>query len=127
MSDRLIVVTKKILEMVIVLSIMLSVVSCDAVSVGNNGKRKSVVAKNDPWFEGELVDIDVSQGLDPDRRLTNMFPKLAGADEKFIVVLADGSYKVDDWGTIKSNSDYVIRNLLIIDRATKQTVKIIDL
>lgn len=126
MRDRNSVVIIRVLGIIIVLSILLPIISCNKNNVGN-GKRKSVVSKNDPWFEGELVDVDVKQGLNPDRRLYTMSPKLAGADEKYIVVLAAGEYQVNDWGTIKHNSDFAIRNLLIIDRATKQTIKIIDL
>ena len=126
MGDRHSVFTKRVLGIVIVLSILLPMISCNKNNVGN-GKRKSVVSKNDSWFEGELVDVDVKQGLNPDRRLYTMSPKLAGADEKYIVILAAGEYQVNDWGTIKHNSDFAIRNLLLIDRATKKTIKIINL
>ena len=126
MGDRHSVFTKRALGIVIVLSILLPMISCNKNNVGN-GKRKSVVSKNDSWFEGELVDVDVKQGLNPDRRLYTMSPKLAGADEKYIVILAAGEYQVNDWGTIKHNSDFAIRNLLLIDRATKKTIKIINL
>ena len=125
MGDRHSVFTKRVLGIVIVLSILLPMISCNKNNVGN-GKRKSVVSKNDSWFEGELVDVDVKQGLNPDRRLYTMSPKLAGADEKYIVILAAGEYQVNDWGTIKHNSDFAIRNLLLIDRATKKTIKIIN-
>ena len=72
---------------------ILLVTSCSFV---NTSKTARKITKDDPWFEGELVDVDVKQGLNPDRRLYTMSPKLAGADEKYIVVLAAGEYQVND-------------------------------
>lgn len=110
-------------NILVVISLLLLIVSCNNVRLSNMGKDK--VSVDSPWFNGEIVNVDL--GLDSQRTIVDLFPKLAGADEKYIVVFSDGEYKVDDWEKVKSNADFAIKKVSVIDRSTKKLVKIIDL
>ena len=116
---------KRVLSIVLLISVLFPTASCNKKIPEESNKRNSVISKDTPWFDGTIVDVDL--GFEMNRPLMEMSPKLAGADEKYIVVFANGAYQVDDWGKITSNADFAIKNLSVVDRATKQTVKIIDL
>lgn len=115
----------RLLNIFLLVSLILTIVSCNGITMGKDKQRKSVVTTDTPWYDGTIITVDL--GLDTKRSLLEMSPKLAGADDKLIVIYADGVYQVEDWGKINCNADYCIRNLSIIDRSTKQTVKVLDL
>ena len=121
--DKIINNTKRVTAVILIISMVLPIVSCN--NIASSGKETRKVFVDSPWFNGDLVNVDL--GLDNQRTIGDMFPTLAGADEKYIVVFSDGEYKVDDWGKVKSNADFAIKKISVIDRSTKKLVKIIDL
>ena len=90
---------KRIVIIALVISMQFSIASCNK---GNNGIIDKTVSADAPWFNGEIVDVEL--GLDPQRAIEDMFPRLAGADDNNIVVFADGDYKVTDWDKVKTNA-----------------------
>ena len=115
-------VLKIIVELLLVFSLLLPMTSCRN---NINGKNANRITSDTPWFNGEIIDVDLC--LDPQRTVGGIYPKLAGTDDNNIVVFADGDYVVEDWSKINKNSDYAIKNILMIDRETKQLKKKIDL
>lgn len=114
---------KKAISAVLVFSITSFLFSCG--QTGSSGKKNKQVLVDSPWFEGELIDIDVN--IDSNRLLEYLDNEFVGADDKYIVLFSDGSYKVNDWSQVKKNSDFAIKQITIIDRSTKQIYKTIDL
>ncbi len=112
------------ISIILLLSLLLSFTSCSNDVLNRNADR-SVIAKDSPWYEGEIIDVKLA--LDPQRNIDNIFQSLAGVDNKYIVVYSDGAYKVNDWGQINKNSDYAIKQITIIDRLDKRNAKTVDL
>lgn len=115
-------ILKRIVIIALIISMQFSIASCNK---GNNGIIDKTVSAEAPWFNGEIVDVEL--GLDPQRAIEDMSPRLAGADDNNIVVFADGDYKVTDWDKVKTNADFAIKNISVINRDTKQLKKTIDL
>lgn len=108
-------------------STMLSITCCNG-SIhweSNNQQKEKVISPDSPWFEGNIVDVDL--GIDNQRPVMDLFPKLAGADNKYIVVFSDGTYRVNDWSQVKTNADFAIKSVTVIERETKKNYKTINL
>lgn len=122
MISNIKIILKRIGIIALIISMQFSIASCNK---GNNGIIDKTVSADAPWFNGEIVDVEL--GLDPQRAIEDMFPRLAGADDNNIVVFVDGDYKVTDWNKVKTNADFAIKNISVINRDTKQLKKTIDL
>ena len=112
-----------LIGIVLIISFLLPIASCNKNNTAN--ARKKCVYKDSPWYEGELINVELS--LDANRKVDYLKTSFAGADEKYIVLFSDGSYKVNNWNQVKKNSDYAIKQLTVIDRSTKQVFKNIDM
>ena len=118
----------KAVTALLALSMVLSVASCgkkkSAAGKSNAGKK---ISDDTPWFDTQFYDVD--QGVDESRESEYTFSSFVGADDKYIILLTNGNYKMPDnidWSNY-NYADYSISILSILDRATKKTVKTIDL
>ena len=91
--------------------------SCTFVNTSNSKK----ITANTPWYNAEILDFKPE--TDPDKTIIDLWPSLAGSDDKYIAVLSEGLYKIPD----PSGPADMIEMITLIDRVTKQTVKTIDL
>ena len=107
---------------VLTVSMLLSFASCRQKTPKKEGK---FIAADSPWYNSDIIEVTFEG--DNSRTLNTLSQKLIGADDKYICIFVDGWYDVADWGKIESNSDYMIKTLLLVDRTTKQTYKSIDL
>ena len=87
------------------------------------------VSADTPWFEGNIIDVDIP--YDESRPVEYTYPRLAGIDDKYIVVFLTGYYKMPDgndidWENFNYN-DYSINVLGVLDRNTKNIVNTIDM
>lgn len=87
------------------------------------------VSADTPWFDGKITNIDIP--YDDSKPVEYTYPQLAGVDDKYIVAILNGYYKMPDgnninWDTFNYN-DYSINIIGVMDRNTKQTVNTIDL
>ena len=113
-------------------AVLMSVASCskkttDQTTNGDISHSGTKIAEDSPWYSGDLLRMKPS--LDEGRQIDSTYSQLAGADEKYIVILTSGYYKIPDdlnWNDF-NNNDYVIYTLTVLDRSTKQTVNTIDL
>jgi ABC-type glycerol-3-phosphate transport system substrate-binding protein len=106
------------------LSMALSFVSCNKVNVSEK-KKNRIIANDSPWYDGELLDVDLA--IDSNKSIEYLETSFVGADENYIVLFSDGSYKVNNWSSITKNSDYAIKTITVINRESKQIDKNIDL
>ena len=105
--------------------LLLSFSSCNkATDLNSGGKQNRIVSEDSPWFEGEIIDVDL--GVDSERAVEDLNPAYIGSDDEYIYVFANGWYKVD-WNKVKTNADYAIKNIIILDKASKQIYKTIDI
>lgn len=115
----------KIMNTLLVFSNLLTFSSCNANKDSNRGvKQDMIVSEDSPWFEDEIVDVDL--GVDSKRAVEDLYPKYIGSSDQYIFVFANGWYKVD-WNRVTTNADYAIKNIIILDRFSKQVYKTIDL
>ena len=108
-------------------SMLLSVASCaknKSESKSNSGKK---ISDDTPWYDAEMYEVE--QGLDPNKETEYAFSRFVGSDDKYVILLTNGNYKMPDnidWENY-NYADYSISVISVIDRATKKTVKNIDL
>lgn len=108
-------------------SMMLSVASCSkgkSESKSNSGKK---ISDDTPWYDAEIFEVE--QGLDKSKEAEYAFSRFVGSDDKYVILLTNGNYKMPDnidWENY-NYADYSISVISVIDRATKKTVKTIDL
>ena len=99
------------------LAVIMLFTSCSFVNTSNEKK----ITANTPWYNAEILEFKPE--TDPKKTVADLTMYLTGSDEKYIAVFSRGGYKISDpsgtWDDIELVS--------IIDRATKQTVKTIDL
>ena len=108
-------------------SMVLSVASCSKKKGGNKGNSGRKITDDTPWFDTVIYDVD--QGFDQSREVEYTYSRFAGSDDENIVILTNGNYKLPDnidWSNY-NYSDYSFSVLSIVDRATKKTVKTIDI
>lgn len=109
------------------LSMMLPIASCSRKTTGSKGNSGKKITEDTPWYDTVIYDVD--QGFDKEREIEYTYSRFAGADDNNIVILTNGNYKIPDnidWNNY-NYSDYSISVLSIIDRATKKSVRTIDL
>ncbi len=133
----------KITATLLIASMAMSVAACSSNgggshSLSNNNKTGGSrsesrsgdkISSDDPWFDSNLLKVDIP--VDGSRPLEYTYPRLAGVDDKYIVVLTSGYYKMPtgndvDWNNFNYN-DYAINILSVLDRNSKDIVNSIDL
>ncbi len=111
----------KLCSLIMTISVTLSIVSCGKFK--GNKRDAEIISEDDPWFESEVTKVDL--GLDTTRMLDGYLIKMAGADEKNIVIVASGSYRSSDGSDDIDDADNFVL-ISVLDQETKQ-VKRIDL
>ena len=111
----------RIVSAVLLLAMMFSIAACGK-STDKNTKK---ITADTPWYEAEIIDFKTE--LNPKKQVVTLDHYLAGADDKYIAVYTDGSYKVAVWDDSVKNEDWMIMRVTLIDRKTKQTAKVIDI
>ena len=105
-------------------SFLFSVASCSKPKTGKEAKK---ISADSPWFENKTVKVD--QGLDETKKLSYTVHSPAGSDDKYIVFYNEGSYDYSEH-VMETNfdfSEYYIHSIIVIDKTTYETVRIIDL
>ncbi len=117
----------KLVACMLIVSLAFSVASCGSESSAKNDSLSNVevISDDSPWYNSEIVNVDIE--VDSTRMVESLSYHLAGTDDQYICIFADGWYKVSNWNEIKSNSDYMFKNIILVDRNTKQVSKTIDL
>ena len=113
----------KTVSLVLLPAMLLSIASCGKRS---SGKAARKIAPEDPWFDAKIYNIepDLDTG---GKEIDYSTRKLAGADDKYIVVFSQGSYLLPDNNREYTNSDYRYFLATVIDRNTGETINTINL
>ena len=118
---------RKTVAAVLALSFMISTASCgkkQKTEVSHSGK---LIEENTPWFETKTFKID--NGVDPDRKTQSIHSQLAGSDEENYVFITQGNYEPPedyDW-EYESYLKLLISNVVVVEKKSGETKKIIDL
>ena len=75
-------------------SMLLSVASCaknKGESKSNSGKK---ISDDTPWYDAEMYEVE--QGLDPNKETEYAFSRFVGSDDKYVILLTNGNYKMPD-------------------------------
>ena len=122
-------ITVKLMSCALAASIMFSIASCankgPSDTEGSRSGKK--ITADTPWYETKPVDIEID--LDDSREVEYTYPTLAGADEKYIVVLTTGYYRMPtdiDWENYDYNQ-YVIALVTVLDKESGKNIMNIDL
>ena len=113
----------RIITPVLITAMLLSVASCGRKSHGKTGRK---IAPGDPWFDAKTYNID--PGLDTGgKEIEYKQQKLAGADDKYIVVFSNGNYARPDNNANYDSRDYSYYLVTVVDRNTGDKICTIDL
>ncbi len=110
------------LAILLVLSMTLSIASC---GVNNSKSKNKKISADTPWYNAEYIDFKIE--TNSKKQLESLNHYLAGADNDYIVIRSRGSYEVKEWTDDIEYKDWLIEDVTIINRTTKETVKTIDL
>ena len=110
------------LAILLVLSMTLSIASC---GVNNSKSKNQKISADTPWYDAEYIDFKIE--TNSKKQLESLNHYLAGADNDYIVIRSRGSYEVKEWTDDIEYKDWLIEDVTIINRTTKETVKTIDL
>ena len=122
----------KTLSAALAVSMVLSVAACQKKN-NSSGREKSrsgqKINAGTPWFDAN--DIQVEPFYDKSRKLEYISQRLAGADDKYLVLYSSGYYQMPNdnninWETFDYNQ-YMISSLSVLDRETHETVNTVDL
>ena len=91
--------------------------SCSFVNTSNERK----INANTPWYNAEILEFKPE--TNKNKTVDDLWQVLAGSDEKYIAVYSHGYYKIPNPGGAAD----LIHLVTLIDRASKQTIKTIDL
>ena len=107
----------------LILAMMFSIASCGKKQVGKTARK---IAPEDPWFDAKVYNIepDLDTG---GKEIDYSTQKLAGADDKYIVVFSQGSYILPDNNKEYFTSDYRYFLATVIDRNTGKKINTINL
>jgi len=84
-ENKIMKASLKVVSVVLVSAMLLAAVSC-----GKNTREKEpklsgkVISEDDPWFDYEIRNVKI--GTDPDKRIENDFTRIAGLDDRYIVL-----------------------------------------
>ncbi len=107
----------------LILAMMFSIASCGKKQAGKTARK---IAPEDPWFDAKVYNIepDLDTG---GKEIDYSTQKLAGADDKYIVVFSQGSYILPDNNKEYYTSDYKYFLATVIDRNTGEKINTINL
>ena len=91
--------------------------SCSFVNTSNAKK----ITADTPWYNAEILEFKPE--TNKNKTVDAIWHYLAGSDDKYIAVFSKGYYKIPD----PSGAADEIELVTLIDRASKQTVKTINL
>jgi len=123
----------KTTSVVLVASLALSFAACSKNNKGGSDRAESrsgkTISADSPWFDGKLTDVDIP--IDNNMEVEYTYPRLAGVDDNYVVVLTSGYYKMPNgndinWETFNYN-DYAINLLSVLDRNTTEVINSIDM
>ena len=102
---------------------LFSIASCGKKQAGKTARK---IAPEDPWFDAKVYNIepDLDTG---GKEIDYSTRKLAGADDKYIVVFSQGSYILPDNNKEYFTSDYRYFLATVIDRNTGEKINTINL
>ena len=118
--------TNRFWAIMLIFSFLLMLTSCEeklpvAEKTTDNGKY---ISADSPWYYGEVIEVDL--GLDDSREINYMFPTLIGADDKYAYIFVNGEY-ITDYSLEPENSEFAIKNIIVVDKTTKQVSSTINL
>ena len=107
-------------------SCMFSMASCKKAKKSDRLSGK-LIEEDMPWYEAKTFTID--NGVDPERKTQSIHSELAGSDDNNLIFLTQGNYEIPedyDWD-YESYSKLLISNVVVVDKKTGETKKVIDL
>ena len=129
-ENKIMKTSLKVVSVVLVSAMLLAAVSC-----GKNTREKEpklsgkVITEDDPWFDYEIRNVKI--GTDPDKSIENDFTRIAGLDDRYIVLFTSGNYRMPAWDETDDvaydYSDSYIAVITVIDKDTKDVVNSINL
>ena len=113
----------KIITLVLIPAMLFSIASCGKKQAGKTTRK---IAPEDPWFDAKVYNIepDLDTG---GKEIDYSTQKLAGADDKYIVVFSQGSYILPDNNKEYYTSDYRYFLATVIDRNKGEKINTINL
>jgi hypothetical protein len=143
----------RVMSAAMVASLMLSAAACDkgsgaagdgglggllgggsgsgGVAVTNQSRSGVKISADSPWFD--VKQLNVNTKADPSRPVEYSAQRLGGIDKDKMLIITSGSYKMDDVSDAMlkdanfNYADYVFNFIDVIDRATGDSIKTIDL
>ena len=116
-------ILRKTLSLFLVSAMLMSVASCGKKPFGKTARK---ITAEDPWFNAKVYNIepDLDTG---GKEIDYSTQKLAGTDDKYIVVFSQGSYIRPNVFENYNESDYKYFLVTAIDRNTGDKINTIDL
>ena len=118
---------RKTAAAVLAVSFMFSIASCGKKQKTESSHSGKLIEEDMPWFETKTYLID--NGVDPDRKTQSIHSQLEGSDENNYIFLTQGNYEPpkDYDGEYASYLKLLISNVVVVDKKSGETKKIIDL
>lgn len=113
----------KISAVLLITSILLSVVSCSK----KKERVREVISADTPWYESKTIKLNC--GFEKDAKFAYCNYEYLGSDDRNYYIYCDGQYKepADVDGETYNYESYVFNFISVIDKATGELVKKIDL
>ena len=116
-------IVSRTISLALIPVMLFSIASCGKKQAGKTARK---IAPEDPWFDAKVYNIepDLDTG---GKEIDYSTRKLAGADDKYIVVFSQGSYILPDNNKEYFTSDYKYFLATVIDRNTGKKINTINL
>ena len=116
-------IVSRTISLALIPVMLFSIASCGKKQAGKTARK---IAPEDPWFDAKVYNIepDLDTG---GKEIDYSTRKLAGADDKYIVVFSQGSYILPDNNKEYFTSDYRYFLATVIDRNTGKKINTINL
>ena len=116
-------IVSRTISLALIPVMLFSIASCGKKQAGKTARK---IAPEDPWFDAKVYNIepDLDTG---GKEIDYSTRKLAGADDKYIVVFSQGSYILPDNNKEYYTSDYRYFLATVIDRNTGKKINTINL
>ena len=116
-------IVSRTISLALIPVMLFSIASCGKKQAGKTARK---IAPEDPWFNAKVYNIepDLDTG---GKEIDYSTRKLAGADDKYIVVFSQGSYILPDNNKEYFTSDYRYFLATVIDRNTGEKINTINL
>ena len=116
-------VLSKIISMALIPVMLLSTASCGKKTYGKTARK---ISSEEPWFNAKVYNIEPD--LEADGKVIEYKQqKLAGIDDKYIVVFSNGDFVHPDNNEEYDSRDYSYFIATIVDRNTGDKIRSIDL